>query len=545
MIAQLLQALIVVSSLSVVACGEWVPLSRKSATMGGSTSSGGGTTLGGAGAGGNASMGGAPSTAGVPSASAVTGGGPTIDGGATNASANVKYTETKQLIDGFGVSNAWLSAPSNKATVYDALFSMTKGAGLSILRNRIPFRENPSVDDKFINKDSNGNYTFTANADGSKTFSLNWSNWDLNNTATLISDIKAAGPDYQVTKFLSTPWTPPNNGVSKWKLPSSGKSLNYDSAPEVGGYLDPNHYADYADVLADYALGYRSKMGVDLTALSLQNEPNFQCNYESADWSAEQFHAFIGVLETEFRRKDVFTKLPGLQIMAPEYQGVEEDLVLPTLADTNTAGLLGIVGVHQYEFGTANVSSYSAPLLNTSIEAGKRVWMTEWSSAEWASSTAIDDGLILARLVHLDMTAASMSAFLYWWSWGDGNGALVVVSGSTVTVPKRLYALGQFSRFVRPGWYRVDTTASPASNVYLSAFKDAAGAQVAIIAINAGTGSASLPLRIDAGKFGTLTQYRTSATENIANVGTIGGGATVTVSLPGSSVTTLVGPVTN
>jgi len=469
------------------------------------------------------------------------GGATGIVGGATNTSANVKFTQTQQLIDGFGVSNAWLYPPSSKTAVYDALFSVTKGAGLSILRNRIPFRERPSTDDKFINKDSSGNYSFVANADGSKTYSLNWSNWDLTNTAALISDIKAAGSDYQVTKFLSTPWTPPNNSVSKWKLPSPGKTLDYTNAPEVGGYLDPNHYADYADVLADYVLGFRAKMGVDLTALSLQNEPNFRCTYESADWSADQFHTFFGTLKTEFTRKGVFTQLANLKVMAPEYQNVKEDLILPTLSDTNTAALLGIVGVHQYEFGTANVNTYSAPLLSNSLNAGKRVWMTEWSSAAWPVSTAIADGLILARLVHMDMTAAGVSAFLYWWAWGNGNGYLVASNG---TAAKRLYALGQFSRFVRPGWSRVATTASPASNVYLSAYKDAAGFQVAVVVINTGTASASLPLSIDGGKFDTLTQYRTSATENIANVGTVAGGATVTVTLAGSSVTTFVGPVT-
>jgi len=90
-----------------------------------------------------------------------------------------------------------------------------QGSRLSILRNRVPFRENPSNDDKFINKNTDGTYKYTANSDGSKTFSLNWSNWDVSNTSTLISDINAAGADYQVTKFMSTPWTPPNNSIKQ------------------------------------------------------------------------------------------------------------------------------------------------------------------------------------------------------------------------------------------------------------------------------------------------------------------------------------------
>ncbi len=507
----------------------------------------GGSVVAGSGAGGSAgrASGGADSGGGGATAS---GGTTSYGGGSGNPSANVKITQQMQQIDGFGVSNAWLSAPdaSIKATVYDALFSVTKGAGLSILRNRIPFRENPQMDDKFINKNADGTYSSTADANGVKTFSLNWGNWDLADTSGLISDIEAKGSDYQVTTFMSTPWTPPNNSVSKWKLSDSNKTIDYVNTPEQGGTLDPNHYADYADVLADYALGFKTKMGVDLTALSLQNEPNFQCSYESADWSAEQFHNFFAVVKTEFTKKGVATQLSALQIMAPEFQNVKEDLVLPTLADSATVGLLGIVGAHQYEFSNSNVSSYQPPVLTNSIAAGKRIWMTEFSTAAWATDASIADGLIVARLVHMDLTVASMSAFNYWWAWGSGNGCLVTVNGTSVSIPKRLYTLGQYSRFVRPGWHRVSTTASPATNVYLSAFQDPSGGQIAVVAINAGAAAASLPLSIDSGQFGTLTMYRTSASasENIASVGTLAGGASVTATLPASSVTTFVGTVT-
>jgi O-glycosyl hydrolase len=528
------------------------------ATVAGGSAAGGSKTGGATGAAGAAgavvtggSTGGSK-TGGVAGAAGATTGGNMTTGGAAssggisssgtrapNTGANVNYSQAKQVIDGFGISNAWLYPPASKTGVYDALFSISKGAGLSILRNRVPFRENPTNDDKFINKNTDGTYKYTANSDGSKTFSLNWTNWDVGNTSTLISDIKAAGSDYQVTRFMSTPWTPPNNSISKWKVSDSYKTINYNT-PEVGGTLDSAHYADYADVLADYVLGYKAKMGVDLTVLSLQNEPNFQCTYESADWTAAQFDTFFGTLKTEFTKKGVFTQLPNLKIMAPEFANVKEDLVLPTLSDTNVSSLLGVVGVHQYEFGKSNVSAYSPPTLTNSLAAGKRIWMTEFSTAAWTADTSITDGLIVARLVHMDLVVGQMSAFLYWWAWGSGNGCLAQSNGNQ---PKRLYAVGQYSRFVRPDWIRVDAVASPATNVYMSAFKNPGGDQVAVVAVNTGTSTVPLALTIDAGRFGTLTTYRTSASENLANVGTVTGGTTVNVTLAASSVTSFVGPV--
>jgi O-glycosyl hydrolase len=312
------------------------------------------------------------------------------------------------------------------------------------------------------------------------------------------------------------------------------------SKPEVGGTLDPSHYADYADVLADYALGYKAKFGVDLTVLSLQNEPNFQCTYESADWTAAQFHDLFVTLKAEFTKKGVFTRFPNLKIMAPEFQNVKEDLILPTLSDSSTADLLGVVGVHQYEFTKSNATSYTPPLLAQSLAAGKPIWMTEFSTAAWAQDTSMTDGLLVARLVHMDLVVAQMSAFLYWWAWGSGNCCLAQSNGNQ---PKRLYAVGQYSRFVRPDWLRVDAVASPASSVYMSAFKNPAGNQVAVVAINTGTSIVPLALTIDAGRFGSLTTYRTSASENLANVGALTGGTTVNVSLAPSSITTFVGSV--
>ena len=148
-----------------------------------------------------------------------------------------------------------------------------------------------------------------------------------------------------------------------------------------------------------------------------------------------------------------------MKIMAPESQTAKEDFIIPILSDAATSALLGVVGVHQYEFGKSNATSYTPPTLTNSLAAGKRIWMTEFSTAAWAGDTSITDGLLVARLVHMDLVVGQWSAFNYWWAWGTGNGCLALTSG---TQPKRLYALGQYSRFVRPDWIRVDAVANPA-----------------------------------------------------------------------------------
>lgn len=509
--------------LPVLACGNGP--STATGGGGGTSSKTGSTTSGHAGGGGGA--GGASGASG--GGSSGTGGGPVA-----SATAAVKVSSKKQSVDGFGFATAWGSVPTSENM--DAFFSVTKGAGLSIVRNRIPFREDPAVTNDTMLA-GGGNYVSTVvnpgQANQYKTFTLTWDGlWDLGATKALIASIQA-NPDYQVASYFSTPWSPPNNSISKWKTGAADYAVN----PSWGGALDPARYADYADVLADYVLGFEAHMGAKLTALSLQNEPSYQAKYESCDWTAAQFHDFIAALKTEFTNKGVFTKLPKLTIMAPEANNMKEDLILPTLADASLASLVGIVAGHQYEFGYGgDPLSVAPPSFTKSLAANKRLWMTEWSVGKFGDGTDIASNLALAKLIHTDFTASSLNAFVYWWT-----SSLV----DSAKVPKKvLWTLGQFSRFIRPGWVRVDADAAPTSSILLSAFTNPAGTEAAIVAVNMGTSADTLAIQLDSKKFGTVTPYRTSATENMAKLPAIAGGTTtVTVTVPAQSITTLSAPL--
>jgi O-glycosyl hydrolase len=510
------------------ASGAGLGSSGASGVGAGGALSGGSAGAGVAGASGGASGAGSASSAGASSAGAAGSAG--ASGGGTPAATVVKvsFGTAHQKIDGFGMATAWGSIPPDAQL--DAFFSVSKGAGLSILRNRIPFREAPANNDNFM---GGGNYDYTLSATGAihKTFKLNWGNWDLSAMHALIAKLKA-NPDYQVPTYFSTPWTPPNNTTSRWKLGVA----DYVNAPEVGGYLDPAHYVDYADVLADYVLGFAANMGAPLAALSLQNEPNYKVNYESADWSAAQMHSFLGTLRTEFTYKGVFTALPNFTIVAPEDPNFKEDLILPSLADSSTASLVGIVAAHQYEFGPQNVSTYSPMPLSTSLAAGKKVWVSEWNTSAFTSSTPLATALILAGLIQADLTKASVSAYVHWW-YKD-----LVASGGAPN--KNLWGLGQFSRFVRPGASRVEVPSSVGNDLLLAAFKNAAGTELTLVAINRGSAESTFALELDSGTLGAVSSYRTSATEDLKSLGSApSGGFFANLTVPAQSISTFVVPV--
>lgn len=440
----------------------------------------------------------------------------------------IKPAQPFQTVDGFGFSTAWGSLPGDANN--DAFFSITTGAGLSILRTRIPFRERPGVDDKFMAKDANGAYTFTTVTDEQgtyKVFNLQWNNWDLAKTRDLLKTIKS-NPDYRLTKVFSTPWTPPNNPVDRWKLPTPPASKSkhkltsetYATTPDSGGYLDPAHYQDYADVLADYCLGFKANMGVDLYALSIQNEPSYDVDYESCDWTPEQLRDFLLVLNRQFTRKGVWKSLPNLKIMAAEDNNFTDRMLSAIYADPATRDLVHIAAGHQYEFGPwalqnnlANLFTdkdrYAPNPFDASAKLGKQIWMSEWSTSSFRSTPPATQALVVGRLIHQNFTRSHMTGYVYWWSRS-------LLQGDKPA--KVLFAIAQYSRFVRPGWRVVQATASPTPGVYATAFTNKAGDKLAIVMVNTTTTDKPITLTTPA-PVRTLTLYRTSATEDMAPIG--------------------------
>ena len=222
--------------------------------------------------------------------------------------------------------------------------------------------------------------------------------------------------------------------------------------------------------------------------------------------------------------------------MAPEAATYNEALILPSLTDSDTASLIGIVGAHQYDFGPWNVASYAPKPLSSSLAAGKKVWVTEWNTDAFKTETPLSSALLLAGLIQADLTTASASAYVHWW-YTD----LVDSAG----VPnKNLWAIGHFSRFVRPGSSRLEAPSRLTDDLRLAAFKDAAGTELTLVAINRGSADATFAIELDSGTLGSVSSYRTSASEDLATLGSVpSGGSFANVTAKAQSISTFVVPV--
>jgi glucuronoarabinoxylan endo-1,4-beta-xylanase len=429
------------------------------------------------------------------------------------STATINWNTLKQPIDGFGISEAFHQAacinqfPEPKRTeILDLLFSTTKGSGFSILRNMVG-------DSGTWGNATDGPLPSIEPSEG--VWSWNESNDDQ---IPLMNTIKT---NYGVTRFMSTVWSPP-----AW-MKTNNSVIN-------GGNVRTDKYQAFADYLAEYCNGYKSHFGIDIYAISMANEPNLSTGYSSCQWDSAKMTDFIAnYVKPTFQTKNVTAKF-----MAGEESGFTESMVSGALNNTTAASRIDIVGAHSY--------GSSATVLTNAKSKGKRIWETEVSNLNNNDAT-ITDGLSWARKVHDFMTISEVNAFFYWWGacykTNNGEGLIRMdMNAKTYSADKRLYTIGNYSRFVRPGWNRIDATASPTSNVYVTAYKDGGAGNFAIVAINSNGSAQDVTFTFSGATPASVTPYRTSSTENLAQLTAIAvTGGSFTTSLAANSVTSFVG----
>lgn len=417
----------------------------------------------------------------------------------TKSTATVNWYDTKQTIDGFGVSEAFgkadaiMQLPENQRDqVIDLLWSQDKGIGLTFLRNELMWNLSPSK----------GVYDWSKDQDQVK----------------LSQELNKKGYG---TKFIATAWTPP-----AW-MKTTDSNLK--------GSVKPECYQDYADFLATYAEQYKQRYGIDYYAISMSNEPNLNPlpDYDGCEWTSSQIHDFIkNNIKPTFKARNITSKF-----IAAEDTGFSEQLLADTLNDPDACDGIDIVGAHGYGDGISP--------LKLSAEKNKPIWMTEVMSYN-NYDTSINDGLVWAKRIHKHMTNANVNAWFYWWgayNTAISNSGLIYLDKDTNTyeLKKRLWTIGNYSKFVRPGYKRINATKEPNKDVYVTAYKDENTNKLVLVVANCNVNDQTLDINLNGCSSEYVQPYRTSDTENLSPKDKIPVyGNTFTAQLPAQSVTTFV-----
>lgn len=448
--------------------------------------------------------------------------------GVTSPDVTVQLGMPRQEMAGFGINNNWMPALSDAEA--DLLFGTEEGQlGLAILR---------------IGMNPNGQPYNGADC---------WSD---------IEKATARGAEY----IIGTLWSPPAH-------------MKSNNSITGGGRLLPEYYEEWADTIAAFPALVKENTGVDLYGMSPQNETDFaSCglqepcngNYDTTVFTGQEYADFAAVVGPKLHALD-----PPVKMIAPEASewihvwsnesgccsvpgnlGSSDplDCGFPATNCTDwTDGYMygyalynhptawqyvDILGTHQYDTQVAEPWPDDVP-------DKKPVWQTEMSGVKWwpeqGPSTHIENGVAVAGWIHNALTVGEASAWLWWWfqALGDTNEGLRLANG---TVAKRQWTLGNYSRFIRPGYTRVEITGDIPENLLLTGFSGPDGT-VVVVAVNSSTSAAEVPITIAGGTApASLSTWVTSASDDLAMKDAVAvNDGVFTAALPEMSVTTFRG----
>jgi hypothetical protein len=193
---------------------------------------------------------------------------------------------------------------------------------------------------------------------------------------------------------------------------------------------------------------------------------------------------------------------------------------------------VAVIGEHLYSNGDAGATVVDYP---NAHNKGMPTWMTEFLVNDQTIGTAITT----AKQIYNCLTIGNMSAYIWWKCLGDANG-LVNASG----VPqKRGFVMAQWSWFVKPGYNRIDASAT-AGSAFITAFDDTNSGNFAIVAVNTNSSSISQIFNLNnfPGTVSSVTPWITSAAMSLSNQPPVTvSGSSFSYTLPALSVVTLVG----
>jgi O-glycosyl hydrolase len=154
-----------------------------------------------------------------------------------------------------------------------------------------------------------------------------------------------------------------------------------------------------------------------------------------------------------------------------------------------------------------------------------KLWQSEYCVMERGRDLGMDTALDVARIIHCDLTIANASAWQWWLALAgeDYKSGLIYTDyqragdRENILESKTLWALGNYSRFIRPGMVRIGCAGpQEVHGVMASAFVSPDSRRLVAVLINMSSHRQHIRLETTgAAESWRFTPYTTSARESL------------------------------
>lgn len=475
----------------------------------------------------------------------------------------INPAKTYQTIEHFGASDAWSCQfvgnwPDVKRNgIADLLFSsdissdgQPKGIGLSMWRFNIGAGTAEQGDASGIRDEWRRAESFL-NSDGTY-------NWEKQ--AGQVWFLKAA-KERGVNEFLAFPNSPPVY------FTNNKKGFATNGAPN----LTADNFGKFASFITDVVSGVKQKTGITFNYISPVNEPQWDWSdggQEGTPFYNNEIANIARVLSTSLINSKLPTKINiaeagQIDYLYSEYNKQGRGNQIHSFfnkASTdyigNLSNVVPVISGHSY-FTTSPIKSAALKRQEVASALSKvddvKYWMSEYcilgdNEGEIngnGKDLGIEPALYIAKVIHSDLVFANAAAW-HWWiaisPYNYKDGLVYIDKNKTdgnYKSSKMLWALGNYSRFIRPGAVRTDVKLSAGGDgLLVSSYKNIDNQLVTVI-VNPMEKETNLTLDLQGNNLSNLKLYRTTASEDLHLVNSTSGDKTILVN--SKSILTIVG----
>ena len=227
----------------------------------------------------------------------------------------------------------------------------------------------------------------------------NWGDYDWNGSLPSVKIVK--NRDGIV---FGTPWSPPG----EYKTNGTAQGGNADDQGNQRGKLRLDCYDKFFPWLNTY-LQWMKDHGVDVDAVSLQNEPDWWVNYSGCLYDPQDLVTLVKNYAHMLDRET----FKGVRLISGEPLGFTQNYTDPLMQDPTCREQVDIVAGHLY--GHLPLQ-YMKPAGVLPLKYGKELWMTEHSVTDNIGDRLPNwyENLIFAQELN-ECMLAGCTGYIYWY----------------------------------------------------------------------------------------------------------------------------------
>ena len=272
------------------------------------------------------------------------------------------------------------------------------------------------------------------------------------------------------------------NSAPAW-LKTNGQHNN-------GGTLISGGESEFSEFLVAFLNGMESRYGIEVTAISPTNEPDYEVAYESMNTTPLELSSILINLNARLSNSD----LDHIKIVSPESFRVESqnsgtsatNYINTMFENSAVEEAVDIVGTHTYADPNHNANWNALKVAAN----GKPVWVTESANLN-STDQSMTDAANYIKWILRGFNEGGVTGYMFhlFYEEADSDGYSSLVAWTPtgeIILPKRYHSFKHFTNLVKKGYSLINSNSSDENQVYVGGFMSEDESKVIVQVFNEG-----------------------------------------------------------